>query len=451
MRTKLAFLIVMVFAGAWVYHTERQHSAQHVPGPTGDLDRDASDLMALLSSYQEAGLETAELGENAPAFNANETAPIGTANTDAFEALMDLGAPSNDEFAPIQSLDSVAQQGAEFQEEVLLAQVSTDELVEDQRFEDVSHEEAVRQPVELAQIETGQAAILRPVWRAGEKTSTGRRFEIATVGMGEKPIAVIGSLYGDEGRSRFVMDRLLVALRQEASLMNEFKILLVRTGNPDGVALGTQENANGQLLDQHFNSSSKQPQPVEVAYLTRLLEQHRPQRVIHLRSTWEQRGMMQFPSRDEAMGALLAATSNYRILPPKAPQSGSLGHYVVTKLDAQMGTLYVPVGSLITEVWEQNQSIVTQSLRSFQRSEPIPDVDLSENQVGPVANRAAPVDIEFELEDAVPFASSEPLELGFEPADVEPEVELLPPPEENIALEGFDWNGYIELPPPPSR
>jgi protein MpaA len=137
-------------------------------------------------------------------------------------------------------------------------------------------------------------------------------------------VLVVGDVHGNEPAGEAIVARL------RRARLDGVVLYLVRTGNPDGRALGTRQNARGVDLNRNFPwrwrpgapgtyyPGPKAASEPETRALMRLVRQVRPQLAIyyhqHLGITVRERGIDQAVQREYARrtGLPLRATPDYR-------------------------------------------------------------------------------------------------------------------------------------------
>jgi len=150
---------------------------------------------------------------------------------------------------------------------------------------------------------------------------------------------VFGGFHGNERSTPGVVDRLHRWLRQTPHAWLGHRVLLVPQANPDGVALGTRDNARGVDINRNFptgwanaaravrySPGSYAASEPETQAIIALLARYRPAKIISLHSPLR---CLNWTGRlGRAMASLMHATDH---LPIKAyigyPTPGSLGDY----------------------------------------------------------------------------------------------------------------------------
>jgi len=269
------------------------------------------------------------------------------------------------------------------------------------------------------------------------KSTAGREISIATAGDGEHRVMVIGSIYGNDPESIALLDNLMGGL----TAVEDISLQVIRTPNPDGLAEHVRTNQNGVDLNRNFPSAWFTTNPnaltgphpaseVETQHLMRLMREFKPERVIHVHSSFGVRPLVMLNNKFEA-------TVDGKTLPENVDvghfggefKVGSLEEYVSLRLDAAMATVQLPP-----------QGFQQMSVRELMQLALLGLTDSSNLPKASVASK--------------PVESSGPPkpdgEKGF--------VEFLPPPPHATGIANASSAGeastdslYYELPPPPRK
>jgi hypothetical protein len=324
-------------------------------------------------------------------------------------------------------------------------------------------------PIFETSMQTGSDATVR--WYRGPQTTDKQSFEYALVGKGDFKVMILGSLYGDETSSALFMDRLLFNLNKNIKPEQDLQVLLIRSGNPDGLKFARATNASNVLLDQNFipapqvaagqQAVAKPANQPETVILTRYISEFKPSRVLHVRTTRNNRGMIEYGTHDESIAALVSQQSDYVIesLEGKVP-ANSLAAHVLSDKSRSYVNVYLPLGNHnVDDAWMQHRQMILNSLKpqkldglsilkqKLQQQAPSQSpVNLMKPEGIPVSNENLPGQ---DPNKVVPFGVS----FGKEPMDplsTKGSVELLPSPAEFKDSTVDPRNiGYFELPPPP--
>ncbi len=308
----------------------------------------------------------------------------------------------------------------------------------------------------------GQASVR---WYRGANSPDKRPFEYHLIGKGSYKVMVIGSLYGDETSSALFMDRLLYNLNKNLKPEDDLQVLLIRSGNPDGLNYGKATNLAGVLIDQDFPVSNPMPagqqsvaKPVarqpETTVLMQYVTQFQPVRVLQVRTTRNARGLMEFGTHQESIAALVLQKGDYVIesLEDKI-KPGSLASFVVSNPECRYATLYLPLGNFnVDDAWMAHRGMVLGALKTM-KLEGLSGLKekLNQQPVNLLKPEGIPVSRERDLteaaDEAIPFGMSFEMQPS-DPLHVQDHVELLPTPP-MYGGSNVDTTGYIELPPPP--
>lgn len=192
------------------------------------------------------------------------------------------------------------------------------------------------------------------VWKNTFRSAGNRPLQTRRIGNGPTRILVTSSLHGNQSESVTVVDQLLAAFLRRPDVLNGYSVLLVRSPNPDGLAEGTMTNLRGVDLNRNFPSDRFTARPttltgpapaseVETQALIRLMQDFRPQRVIHLRSGLGSRPMVvgnavSTPRLSEIGVDDRIETGTFS----GDLKAGSLEEYVTRKLKSEVLVVHLP-------------------------------------------------------------------------------------------------------------
>lgn len=294
-------------------------------------------------------------------------------------------------------------------------------------------------------------------WDQKYKTTAGRSFEVKALGTGAHHVLVLGSLYGTESEAALIMDRILHNLTKNIEQYPNSKFLLVRTGNPDGCSYRVAGNVRGVLLDRNFSRSGQVKQvgtaqtraEVETLTLLKVMDEFKPARIIHVRTSHAQTGKIQFTSQDEAIAAFFRDFGKFTVdnTTRNEPET-SLAGFVSRTMKSDVVTVSMPVSKNINSDWMTHRETLLAVLEKLQPPHHSPpgkgrEVNLND---GPFAEGAS-----NDSSDVVPFGESKVFD-ELDPTIEVPEVEFLPPPPQaNRTEEALETAGVQELPSPPEK
>lgn len=329
---------------------------------------------------------------------------------------------------------------------------------------------------------------LPSAWRTIGQSCGGRPIEVLQLGAGDRHLFLTASLAGNERDSVTAVATLAELLAREPHRLAGCSLLLVRTPNPDGLAEGTLTNARGVSLNRNFPSQNflgrRTPETgltpasePETQTLLALLDDFRPDRVIHFRSGNSQRMLV-------LANSLAADVLRTRKDPQwmdagefEAFKAGSLEEFTHERLRAELLVVWLPAS---VSNWETT----ARRLADLLLDPPSAAVDATAGSDPPQALSAAPASLPPDAGSTAPAPSppqrTRPVpddlfapyetparltgQLEWEspaaaapPATVEPPrgkrgyVEILPPPPEFAETAGGLNPKYYELAPPPGE
>ncbi|MEZ6068372.1 MAG: M14 family zinc carboxypeptidase [Planctomycetaceae bacterium] len=131
-------------------------------------------------------------------------------------------------------------------------------------------------------------------WQPVGQSAGGRPIEAAQFGKGPRHLLVFASLYGNEAASVQCVEQLAARWSADPQVLQEWNVFIVRSPNPDGFAEGTITNSRGVVLNRNFPSSNVLARPTtetgpspasesETQLLLQILDDFRPDRVVHVR------------------------------------------------------------------------------------------------------------------------------------------------------------------------
>ncbi len=291
------------------------------------------------------------------------------------------------------------------------------------------------------------AGALPPSWRTIGQSSGGRPIEILQLGSGERHLFLTASLAGNERDSVTIVSALAELLARQPERLAGWTLLLVRTPNPDGLAEGTLTNARGVSLNRNFPSDNflgrrtaetglTPASEPETQILLALLDNFRPDRVIHFRSGNGQRTLV-------LANALAVDVLRARKDPQwmdagefEAFKAGSLEEFTHERLRAELMVVWLPA---TVANWES----MALRLADLLLDPPSASVETAAGSVpaavAPAAPTPSPPQRSRPAGDDL-FAPYEP------PARLTGQVETEPPA---VVEPPRGKRGYVEILPPP--
>lgn len=311
------------------------------------------------------------------------------------------------------------------------------------------------------------AAAITDDWKPLARSSGGRPIEYVRLGSGQRHVLVTASLVGNERESVACGEALVALLVQQPERLQGMTVLLVRTPNPDGYVEGTLTNGRGVALNLNFPSrnlparrtSETGPAPAsepEVQALLALLDDFRPDRVVHLRSANYRRPLV---LANAHAADSLRTRINRQIMDGgefEAYKAGSLEEYTQEVLGTELLVVWLPAspgeGSgtvhIADVVFDRPHGEIAQSTPGAALEQREPERSLAVERPGPTkvdlfAPYEPPARRTGRVDAGVPTIRDLP------PRGKKGFVEILPPPPEFAdELAGVSPRFY-ELPPPP--
>jgi protein MpaA len=113
--------------------------------------------------------------------------------------------------------------------------------------------------------------------------------KIELIGSGD--VLVIGVFHGDEPQGKFIIENYI----NERLTLHDSRFTFIPCLNPDGLALGTRENANGVDLNRNFptknweaGTGGESPaSEIETQFLIDVIEKHKPRLILTLHAPFK--------------------------------------------------------------------------------------------------------------------------------------------------------------------
>lgn len=335
---------------------------------------------------------------------------------------------------------------------------------------------------------TASAGSLPSAWRTIGRSSGGRPIEVLQLGSGDRHLFLTASLAGNERDSVTAVAALAELLAREPQRLAGCSLLLVRTPNPDGLAEGTLTNARGVSLNRNFPSENflgrrttetglAPASEPETQTLLALLDDFRPDRVIHFRSGNSQRMLVlaNAPAAD-----LLRERKDPQWMDAgefEAFKAGSLEEFTHERLRAELLVVWLPASVADWEATSRRladllldppsaaveataESVSPQALSAAPASVPPKGASTAPAPSPPQRSRSTPDDLFAPYETPARLTGQvefEPPAAAAAPPVVEPPrgkrgyVEILPPPPEFAETDAGLNPRYYELAPPPEE
>lgn len=195
-------------------------------------------------------------------------------------------------------------------------------------------------------------------WKTSATSAGKRHIESIAIGQGGYRVLVLGSLAGNDPLAIELTERLAKHVHENQIVLGGIRLKVVRNCNPDGHAELRMENANGVYLNRQFVDSldvrrDLAKQEPEIRFLLGLLDEDRPQRIIHIRSTSNAQGMIAASAGASEAARDFADWQSFRLvaLPGKAAE-GTLERYISSGHECEIVTVAIPDDSKREELWQ---------------------------------------------------------------------------------------------------
>ena len=280
-------------------------------------------------------------------------------------------------------------------------------------------------------------------WNTFYRSSDRRPIKSAVLGDGPRRIAIMGSLHGDEPQSVGLVDELHRCLRQNPDYLKQVTVLLVKSPNPDGNALGTAFNSRGVDLNHNFptpncksldaqRAGSKSGSEAETKAVVRLLTDFKPQLMVHVKDS-RTTGFVNFEGAAKSQAEQIAGLIDCQVMQGRGEKTtGSVESYALNRLSCPNITLLLPREASHDEAWNVNGGALLSLLESPQKSG---DLAGSIQRNNSIREQPDPFD------DARPKNSRK----NQTPARTTSRTEHKPLPDFPLPV---PETGYLELPPP---
>ncbi|MCH2201603.1 MAG: hypothetical protein MK102_06520 [Fuerstiella sp.] len=196
-------------------------------------------------------------------------------------------------------------------------------------------------------------------WDIASTTAFGEPLQITSIGNGGFRSLVVGSIGGDDRAAVKLTEELARYVHRNQLIMGGVSTTILRTLNPDGMKLGGHENSDQIYLNRQFpgsglrlSSTEFRRLPKEIQFLVNLIDDQRPERIIHIRTVRGSRGMLAASSGAENSGFEVAEWLNFtmRRLPADV-SDGTLESWAADRPNCDVITVGIPRRTKSDEVW----------------------------------------------------------------------------------------------------
>jgi hypothetical protein len=195
-------------------------------------------------------------------------------------------------------------------------------------------------------------------WKTLSNSAGGRKIEGITVGQGGYRTFVLGSLAGDDPLAIELTEKLARHIQENQIVLGGIQASVIRNPNPDGAAGFRMENENGVYLNRQFAASFNpktdlQKQEPEIRFLLGVLDDKRPQRVIHIRTVKHEQGRIAASQGSATVAKDVCSWLNFGFVElPGNSADGTLERYLSTRNTCEILTFAIPQTSDKTTLWE---------------------------------------------------------------------------------------------------
>lgn len=206
------------------------------------------------------------------------------------------------------------------------------------------------------------------------KSVSGRPIVAYKIGDGPVTTAVIGAFHGDEPASAGLAEKLLEYLQANPSELEGLTVAILPKANPDGLAAGTRQNANGVDINRNFPSGDwsaayekkryypgeKPASEPETRILMDFIDRVSPHKILALHQPLE---MLNPTGTGAELAQVMHEITGYRVDKSTGkPTPGSFGTYCGTKLGLMMLTVELDYGGT-EEAWSIHKDALLAALR----------------------------------------------------------------------------------------
>jgi hypothetical protein len=196
-------------------------------------------------------------------------------------------------------------------------------------------------------------------WQSLGNSAGGRPIPGITVGQGGYRTLILGSLGGNDPAAISLTEKLAHHIHANSIILGGIEATVVRTANPDGEALYRAGNGNNIVLNRQFPDNSAVPKPIaeqepEVRLLRELLDNRRPQRVIHIRTYPSEKGIIAASKGGSDAAQQTAEWLGFDFIAlPGQSRPGTLERYLSEQESRQMITFAFPRKTDASALWEE--------------------------------------------------------------------------------------------------
>lgn len=213
-----------------------------------------------------------------------------------------------------------------------------------------------------------------------EKSYEKRDIKIYIFSNGQKRLAILGSMHGDEPQGKYIIEQLIGYIKNTSEILNlnDKQILLIPAINPDGLFRKTRANANKVDLNRNFPTKDwkkipfnqdpahypgdKPASEVETRMLIKEITEFKPKIIINIHSPYK---VINYDSNALKVAKLMAKYNEYKISDDIGyPTPGSFGTYFGKERNIQVITLETGPDSG-KKAWHENKEALIEVIKNL--------------------------------------------------------------------------------------
>lgn len=213
----------------------------------------------------------------------------------------------------------------------------------------------VRAPQPAAKVPAIAVSNAPRIWKTMAFSRGLRPIQGMQTGKGDFRVLILGSLKGSDASATALVEQLAVRMTNNSDIIGGFESTVIRSPNPDGIALRRATNHANIAIATAFPrpgiAEQRKSEP-EVTFLRMFIKEQNPDRVLHITSGTTQKPLVLHNARSKDIADELASWVAAETRPTNrfAPK-GSLEHYLGESTEVL--TLVLPSKSKTNEVWKK--------------------------------------------------------------------------------------------------
>lgn len=196
-------------------------------------------------------------------------------------------------------------------------------------------------------------------WTNAAEVGSGEHLQIASVGDHGFRTLVIGSVGGNDPAAIRLTEDLARYLHGNNIIVGGIQSTILRTLNPDGLRRRKHRNAAGIYLNNQFPVDGSMPDrfarhqlPREVQFVMGLMEERRPQRIIHIRTVKGKKGLLAASRGAMNSAREVADWLGFKLQKlPESARTSTLESWASQRDNCDIVTFGIPRSSDKSDVW----------------------------------------------------------------------------------------------------